>query len=91
MPDEAINNIRSAKALLGQLCTKPEPKKLAQTLTTMRDIKTLPNVKVFDRRVTQIDRERQLGRWKVIEKELEKRGLPVTGHQKDKYRGPLKP
>lgn len=39
----------------------------------------LPNVKVYSRRVTPIDKEVWVGRWKVIEAELIKRGLPVTG------------
>jgi len=39
----------------------------------------LPNVEIRERRYTPIDREKEIGRWKVIEQELEKRGLPVTG------------
>lgn len=39
----------------------------------------LPNVKVYPRRVTPIDKEKMVGRWKVIVRELEKRDLPVTG------------
>lgn len=39
----------------------------------------LPNVKVYPRRVTPIDKEKMVGRWKVIVKELEKRELPITG------------
>jgi hypothetical protein len=36
-----------------------------------------PNVMVFTRRETQVDREMEIGRWKVIKRELENRGLPV--------------
>lgn len=43
------------------------------TLTELR------NVKVYPRRVTPIDKEKMVGRWKVIVKELEKRQLPITG------------
>ena len=39
----------------------------------------LANVKVHDRRISPIDREVSVGRWKVIEEALTKRGLPVTG------------
>merc|ERR1712230_259947 len=38
-----------------------------------------PNVTVHARRQTPIDREKNVGRWKVIEEELVQRGLPVTG------------
>lgn len=41
-----------------------------------------PNVKVVSKRVGMIDREREVGRWKLIEKELQYRGLPVTGKDK---------
>jgi hypothetical protein len=40
----------------------------------------LPNVKIYDRRITPIDKEISVGRWKLIEEELKSRGLPVTGH-----------
>lgn len=40
---------------------------------------SLPNVVISQRRVTAIDKERSLGRWKVIEHELRERGLPITG------------
>lgn len=43
------------------------------------DLTELPNVKLYSRRVTPIDKEKMVGRWKVIVRELEKRGLPVTG------------
>lgn len=39
----------------------------------------LPNVKVSGRRATPIDRHKEVGRWKVIERELREKGLPVVG------------
>ncbi|KIX94693.1 uncharacterized protein Z520_09739 [Fonsecaea multimorphosa CBS 102226] len=36
-----------------------------------------PNVMIFPRRETEVDREMEVGRWKVIRRELENRGLPV--------------
>jgi hypothetical protein len=53
---------------------------MADTLLENEELTSLPNVKVYDRRVTPIDKEKAVGRWKVIEKELNERGLPVTGH-----------
>jgi hypothetical protein len=41
-----------------------------------------PNVMVFSRRETTVDREMEVGRWKVIARELEARGLPVPGKKK---------
>ncbi|OAP59783.1 hypothetical protein AYL99_04785 [Fonsecaea erecta] len=36
-----------------------------------------PNVMIFPRRETEVDREMEVGRWKVVKRELENRGLPV--------------
>jgi hypothetical protein len=38
-----------------------------------------PNVMVLPRRETPVDKEKEVGRWKLIEKELTERGLPVLG------------
>lgn len=40
----------------------------------------LTNVTVHDRKIGPIDKEVSVGRWKVIEEELKKRDLPVTGY-----------
>lgn len=42
-------------------------------------IAELPNVQIVDRRYTPIDKEKEVGRWKIIEKELIVRDLPITG------------
>lgn len=54
-------------------------KKLAEILETQSNLPTLSNVKVHSRKVGPIDKEIAVGRWKVIEEELSKRGLPATG------------
>ncbi|KAI9887950.1 MAG: hypothetical protein M1823_000207 [Watsoniomyces obsoletus] len=77
--DPAIAQIDSVGSLHAQLIRPPPPTKLAQALLDNDHLTSLPNVKVFPRRVTPIDKERVVGRWKVIEKELIARGLPVTG------------
>lgn len=38
---------------------------------------TMPNVSFSGRRKNKVDREVEVGRWKVIEHELSRRGLPV--------------
>ncbi|EXJ80694.1 hypothetical protein A1O3_06978 [Capronia epimyces CBS 606.96] len=55
--------------------TSAKPKKAAQPLPLG------PNVMVLSRRETPVDKEKEVGRWKVIERELRARGLPVLGHK----------
>lgn len=54
-------------------------KKLAELLEARSDLPNLPNVKVHAKKIGPIDREIAVGRWKVIEEELQKRNLPVMG------------
>lgn len=62
------------------IASKPEqPKRLAQELELNGILDGLTNVSLHDRRITPIDKEVSVGRWKVIEAELAKRGLPTTG------------
>jgi len=56
---------------------QPKPKNIAETL--MRKKAMGGNVMVLPRRETPIDKEKEVGRWKVIERELRARGLPVMG------------
>jgi hypothetical protein len=58
---------------------KPRAKNLAETLATKAELVSLPNVKIMGRRETPVDKEKAVGRWKVIEAELRSRGLPVLG------------
>ena len=39
----------------------------------------LANVQLFDRRYTPIDKEQELGRWKVIVDKLREKDLPIRG------------
>ncbi|KIV84471.1 hypothetical protein PV11_00247 [Exophiala sideris] len=39
------------------------------------------NVMVLSRRETPVDKEKEIGRWKVIERELKSKGLPVLGRK----------
>lgn len=80
MPDAAIRSAKTAQTLLSHLVTPPKPRKLIDALAQQEDLLNLPNVRVYSQRITPIDREKEVGRWKLIEKELEARGLPVTGH-----------
>jgi hypothetical protein len=78
--DQIIESSQTAQGLLNHIIAPPKPKKLVETLLADDALQELPNVQIYERRVTPIDKETKLGRWKLIEKELESRGLPVTGH-----------
>ena len=43
---------------------------------------------ILPRRETPVDREKETGRWKVIERELRERGLPVLGRVEEQPREP---
>jgi hypothetical protein len=79
IPDGKLVAIGSIENLLKELVEPEKPKKLAELIETKGVFKELPNVRVFPRRVTPIDKEKMVGRWKIIVKELEKRDLPVIG------------
>lgn len=68
------------KKLRDAMLKKPEAKKLAKELGVARQISQLPNVKIASKRVTPIHKEKTVGRWKLIQRQLQDRGLPVTGY-----------
>ena len=77
--DAKVAHARTVKELLEVLVTLPKPRKLAQDPVYLEKFEALPNIKIHSRRVTPIDKEKAVGRWKLIVEELEDRGLPVTG------------
>ncbi|KAI1025708.1 hypothetical protein LB503_006710 [Fusarium chuoi] len=80
IPDVKVAASRTPQELITVALTfAKRGKKLAEVLEDQKALFALPNVKVHNRRVTPIDREVAVGRWKVIEEELQKRDLPVTG------------
>ena len=78
IPDPDISAIATPSSLLVHLARQPKPKKIAEALLGSNRVTQLSNVQIFDRRYGPIDRESEIGRWKLITEELEKRGLPVT-------------
>ena len=74
IPDPAIGSVTNAKILLSHLVKKPKPKKLADHLVS-KELVELPNVQISKRRYGLIDKEKEVGRWKVITEELERFGL----------------
>ena len=72
----------TAQHLAAHVSRPAKSRKVLDEIRSQRrggELLNLPNVKVYGRRVTPIDKEVWVGRWKVIEAELRKRGLPVTG------------
>lgn len=68
------------QTLLSHIVRAPKPRKLSEALQMKEELLNLPNVSVLENRITSVDKEKAVGRWKVIEKELMERDLPVTGH-----------
>ncbi|PNY26387.1 Uncharacterized protein TCAP_03681 [Tolypocladium capitatum] len=79
IPDAKLGAARTVKHVLTLASKQPKPPKLAQLLSRRDDLQKLPNIKVHSRKIGPIDKEMAVGRWKVIEEELKKRDLPVTG------------
>ncbi|KAL2265986.1 hypothetical protein VTJ83DRAFT_5338 [Remersonia thermophila] len=66
-------------AILKMLEEPVKPPKLAELLQNKAAFEGLPNVRVFPRRVTPIDKDKMEGRWKIITRELKERDLPIIG------------
>ncbi|KAG6035206.1 hypothetical protein E4U41_006172 [Claviceps citrina] len=79
IPDAKLGAARTVKHVLTLVSKKPLARKLADVLEQRIDVQQLANLKVHSRKIGLIEKETLLGRWKVIEGELTRRGLPVTG------------
>ena len=87
--DAHLRSIKTAASLRTLLLTPPKPTKLVESLEDSEDLITLPNVSVHPERQSYIHKEIALGRWKVIQKELEARDLPIMGEDSPlNFRGP---
>lgn len=75
IPDAAIKSSNTAKSLLNILITPPKPRKLAEALEQKDDLIQLQNVKIYQARRSFYDKEEDIGRLKVIEEELQARGI----------------
>ncbi len=79
IPDGKLVAVATVDTFIKQVVEPPKPKKLFELVENNEMFKDQANVKVYPRRVTPIDKEQMVGRWKVIVKELRKRDLPITG------------
>ena len=73
--DANINRGTSAGALFSFLKKKREKAKLAKVVSEEKRL-DLPNVTLKEREVLPENEDLELGRWKIIRQELEKRWLP---------------
>ncbi|KAJ4393539.1 hypothetical protein N0V93_002751 [Gnomoniopsis smithogilvyi] len=87
IPDAKLLNVRTMGALLATV-VKPEPaRKVYEAVQQRGELTKLPNVSMYPKRRTPVDVAKDLGRWKIVEQELQKRGLPVLGSDSvDKFR-----
>lgn len=79
MPDAKLAACTTAEDMLAAATKAPKAQPLAEILAKVEGLQSLPNVKVHARKVGLIDKENAIGRWKLMEAELRKRGLPVSG------------
>ncbi|KIW08499.1 uncharacterized protein PV09_01394 [Verruconis gallopava] len=79
LTDPQFTHATTAGAMFNHLWKPEKPKKLAERLMSNEELANLPNVKIADHRITFVHREREVGRWKVIEEELNERGIPALG------------
>lgn len=76
-PDSGIQSAKIVQNLLSHLIKPPKPTKLTEALAQSPELLNLPNVTVSASRVTYHDKERKIGRQKLVRAELMARGLPV--------------
>ncbi|KAI2635234.1 ribosomal subunit 39S-domain-containing protein [Xylaria nigripes] len=80
IPDHQITDIKTVQTLLHIVQKPPKPATLTDELQRHSDLQQLSNVTVTQKRVTRGDREVALGRYKLMQAEFTKRGLPARGH-----------
>ncbi|KAK6586303.1 hypothetical protein PZA11_001360 [Diplocarpon coronariae] len=76
IPDSQLK-ARTPQQVLRHLIVPPKPRKLVHALKEKEELMTLPNVSIYKKKLTQVDKHKTLGRWKVIKQELKRRGLPA--------------
>ncbi|KAI1735689.1 ribosomal subunit 39S-domain-containing protein [Xylaria scruposa] len=81
VPDYQLSSITTVQALLRVLKKPPKPATLTEEIQKRHpDLLELPNVTVAAKRVTRGDKEKALGRFKLMQEEFKKRDIPGLGH-----------
>lgn len=80
LADHALQHAHTLRKMR-TLLTDTQTKKPGVTKLDVSDLLSeIQNVEVYSSRVTSIDKEKKVGRWKLIEQALKDKGLPITGH-----------
>ncbi|CAN8098224.1 unnamed protein product [Discula destructiva] len=97
IPDAKLLHVTNVSGLLATVITPPPARRVYEAIQRHGELTKLPNVKVHEKRRTPVHKAKEVGRWKVVEKELAKHGLPVLGpdaeggdkfREKEWYHGP---
>ncbi|KAI1120356.1 ribosomal subunit 39S-domain-containing protein [Nemania abortiva] len=81
IPDHQLPSISTVHSLLGALKKPPKPATLTEEIQTRHaDLLAQPNVSFAPKRITRGDKEKALGRFKIMQAEFKKRDLPLDGH-----------
>ncbi|KAI1750681.1 ribosomal subunit 39S-domain-containing protein [Xylaria castorea] len=81
VPDHQLSSIPTVQALLRVLKKPPKLATLTEEIQKRHpDLLELPNVTVAAKRVTRGDKEKALGRFKLMQEEFKKRDIPGIGH-----------
>lgn len=80
IPDAVLDRATTLRDFHRAILSKPKPKKLSLELLGNKELMANPNLQVRGGRQTPVHKERAVGRWKLIETELENKGLPIFGH-----------
>ncbi|KAJ1337754.1 Ribosomal subunit 39S [Microdochium nivale] len=79
--DFQLGSITDVRSMLTAVQKAPKARTLAEEIKTRRpELFSVPNVTFAAKRVTRGDKDKSVGRFKVIEEELRKRDLPLKGH-----------
>ncbi|KAJ2975365.1 hypothetical protein NUW58_g8377 [Xylaria curta] len=79
--DRELSSITTVHNLIRILKKPPKPATLTQEIQERHlDLLHLPNVAVASKRVTRGDKEKALGRFKLMQEEFRKRNMPAYGH-----------
>lgn len=87
IPDAKLLHVDTMGELLATLVKPPPARRVYEAVQRRGELAKLPNVSVYQSRRTPVDAAKDLGRWKIVERELNKRGLPVLGQENiDRFR-----
>lgn len=81
IPDHQLTSLTTVQALLHTLKKPPKPATLTEEIQKHKqELLEMPNVTIATKRVTKGDKEKALGRFKLMQAEFKKRDLPGVGH-----------